>query len=70
MARAATSGSELVEQIMEEEYAALRDAVGAEAFESGHWADARRLFAESALSEEFPDLLTLPAYAVVLASGD
>ncbi|HXH77001.1 malate synthase A [Nocardioides sp.] len=61
---------ELVEQIVEEEYAALRDVVGAEAFESGHWADARRLFAESALSEEFPDFLTLPAYAVVLASED
>lgn len=60
---------ELVERIVEEEYAALRGAVGAETFDAGHWADARRLFAESALSEDFPDFLTLPAYRVVLAAG-
>lgn len=60
---------ELVERIVEEEYAALRDAVGAEAFAVGQWADARRLFAESALSEDFPDFLTLPAYRVILAAG-
>jgi len=60
---------ELVERIVEEEYAALRDAVGAEAFDVGHWADARRLFVESALSEDFPDFLTLPAYRVILAAG-
>jgi malate synthase len=59
---------ELVERIVEEEYAALRDAVGAEAFDAGHWAEARRLFTESALSEEFPDFLTLPAYQSVLAA--
>jgi malate synthase len=60
---------ELVERIVEEEYAALRDVVGAETFDAGHWADARRLFAESALGEDFPDFLTLPAYRVVLAAG-
>ena len=50
---------------MEEEYAALRAGGGTE-----HLADARRLFVESALSEDFPDFLTLPAYAVILAAGD
>ena len=59
---------ELVERIVEEEYAGLRDALGAEAFDAGDWAEARRLFVESALSEEFPDFLTLPAYQSVLAS--
>ena len=64
---------ELVERIVEEEYAGLREAVGqgpvGEAtFDAGHWADARRLFVGSALSEVFPDFLTLPAYQVILAA--
>ncbi len=59
---------QLVERIVEEEYDALREAVGAEAFAAGHWADARRLFVGSALGADFPDFLTLPAYAVVLAN--
>jgi malate synthase len=63
----ATVTHDLVERLVEEEYAALRDLVGEEAFASGHWDDARRLFTESALSEEFPDFLTLPAYQQVLA---
>ena len=53
---------ELVETIVEEEYAALG--------QGEHLADARRLFAESALSEDFPDFLTLPAYRVILAAGN
>ena len=61
---------ELVEQVVEEEYAALRVAVADdEAFDSGHWAEARRLFVSTALSEEFPDFLTIPAYESVLAAG-
>jgi malate synthase len=62
---------ELVERIVEEEYAGLRAAVGDDdAFDADHWAEARRLFASTALSEQFPDFLTLPAYASVLAAGD
>jgi malate synthase len=59
---------DLVERIVEEEYAALRDALGEQAFAAGHWAEARSLFVGSALSEEFPDFLTLPAYAALLAA--
>ncbi len=59
---------DLVERIVEEEYAALRDALGEQAFAAGHWAEARSLFVDSALSEEFPDFLTLPAYAAILAA--
>ena len=60
---------DLVERIVEEEYAGLRATVGEEAFDAGSWAEARRLFVDSALSEEFPDFLTLPAYQSLLAAG-
>jgi malate synthase len=53
---------ELVERLIEEEMAAIRERVGDEAFEKGRWADARALFTEMALADEYPDFLTLPAY--------
>ena len=56
---------DLVTRIVEEEYAALEAGGSTE-----HLADARRLFVGSALSEDFPDFLTLPAYAVILAAGN
>ena len=59
---------ELVERLLEEEYAALRDQVGAEAFDAGPYAEARRIFAECALAEEYPDFLTLPAYDALLSA--
>lgn len=54
---------ELVARIVEEEYAALAE------LDNGHLATARDLFARTALAEEFPDFLTLPAYDAVLAAG-
>jgi malate synthase len=54
---------DLVARIVEEEYAALVDA-GLD--HGGLLAEARRIFEESALAEEFPDFLTLPAYRRVL----
>ena len=59
---------ELVDRVVDEEYAALRESVGAEAFAGGAWEAARRLFVECAIDPEFPDFLTLPAYAEVLRS--
>jgi malate synthase len=53
---------ELVERLIEEEMAAIRERVGDEAFEKGRWADARALFTEMALADAYPDFLTLPAY--------
>ncbi|QNN53922.1 malate synthase A [Nocardioides mesophilus] len=53
---------ELVEGIIEQEMASIRDKVGEEAFEKGRWADARDTFTEMALADEYPDFLTLPAY--------
>ena len=58
---------ELVESIVDDEYAKIRDAVGAEAFESGHYALARRIFTEIALADDYADFLTLPAYRAVVA---
>jgi malate synthase len=54
---------DLVERIIEEETAAIREKVGDEAFTSGRWDDARATFTEMALAEDFADFLTLPAYA-------
>ena len=53
---------ELVERIVEEEMAAIRDRVGEDAFAGGRWDDARATFTEMALADEYPDFLTLPAY--------
>ena len=53
---------ELVERIIEEEMAAIRDRIGDEAFHTGRWDDARALFTEMALADEYPEFLTLPAY--------
>jgi malate synthase len=53
---------ELVERLIEEELAAIRDRLGDEAIHQGRWADARALFTEMALADEYPEFLTLPAY--------
>jgi len=53
---------ELVERLIEEEVDAIREKVGNESFVSGGWDDARALFTEMALSDDFADFLTLPAY--------
>ena len=44
---------------------AIRERVGADAFESGRWTDARTVFAEVALVDDFADFLTIPAYALL-----
>jgi malate synthase len=53
--------SELVQRVIEEEMAAIAEARG-DAFASGRWDDARALFTEMALADEYNDFLTLPAY--------
>ena len=52
---------DLVERLVAEEHAALGGTVDD---------DARRLFVECALDEDYPDFLTLQAYDVLLARGD
>jgi malate synthase len=53
---------ELVERVIDEEYSAIREAIGTEAFESARFAEARELFAELVFGEELTEFLTLPAY--------
>ena len=53
---------ELVEQMVEEEMAKIRERVGDDAFADGHWDDARATFTQTALADEYVDFLTLPAY--------
>jgi malate synthase len=53
---------DLVEGMIDAEMSAIRDEVGAEAFEKGRWEDARATFTEMALADDYPDFLTLPAY--------
>jgi malate synthase len=52
---------ELVERLTDEEVQAISPARG-DAFASGRWDDARALFLEMAVSDEYSDFLTLPAY--------
>jgi malate synthase len=54
---------ELVERIVGEELGGIRDALGAERFEEGRFAEAAEIFRTVAVSEEFVEFLTLPAYA-------
>jgi malate synthase len=52
---------ELVRKLVDEEMAAIAAARG-DAFAGGRWDDARALFTEMALADEYADFLTLPAY--------
>jgi malate synthase len=58
---------DLVRKILDEEYAEIRAESGAEEFGANRLADARALFEQVALSEEYVDFLTLPAYDLVVS---
>ncbi|MBA2638720.1 MAG: malate synthase A [Nocardioidaceae bacterium] len=53
---------EWVEHVIDEELDRIRDTIGADAFGSGRYDQAKALYAEMALSEDFAEFLTLPAY--------
>ena len=55
----------LVEGLLAEEVAGLRETLGADRFDGGHFDMAVALFAEVATAEDFPNFLTLPAYQVL-----
>ncbi|WP_037074654.1 malate synthase A [Pseudonocardia spinosispora] len=55
---------ELVRSVIEQEFDKIRSAEG-DAFASGRWDDARQVFEQVALADEFVDFLTLPAYALI-----
>jgi malate synthase len=56
---------DLVERVIEEEAQAISERVGEAAFADGRFADARALFTEMALADDYADFLTLPAYAAM-----
>jgi malate synthase len=54
-----------VRRIVDEELERIRELVGAETFDGGRFAEARRVFEQVALADEFVDFLTLPAYELL-----
>lgn len=54
---------DLVEEIVREEIASIRETIGEDVYGSGRFEEASELFARVALSETFEDFLTIPAYA-------
>ena len=60
----------LVDRLLAEEVAALKEALGEDRFGGGHFEDALALFTEVATADDFPNFLTLPAYRVLNAIHD
>jgi malate synthase len=56
---------DLVREIEDEELARLREAYGDDLYGRGRFEEARRVFDQVALSEEFVEFLTLPAYELI-----
>ena len=56
---------ELVRRIEDDELARLRAAYGDEVYGRGRFEEARRVFDRVALSDEFVEFLTLPAYDLI-----
>jgi malate synthase len=57
-----TVTAELVRQVLDEETAKIREAVGEETWQAGRPAETRQIFEETALSPELVQFLTIPAY--------
>jgi malate synthase len=53
---------ELVRKVADEVTAEVRTEIGDDAYETGRWAEAREIFEEVALADDFVDFLTIPAY--------
>jgi len=57
--------ADYVRELQDEELAKIRATVGDEAFSAGRFDDAKRLFEQVALADDFVEFLTLPAYELV-----
>src|SRR2546425_1199556 len=55
----------LVRDVEREELEKIKNAVGADLFAKGRYEDARKIFEEVTLSDEFHDFLTIPAYEFI-----
>ncbi|RMH79369.1 MAG: malate synthase A [Actinomyces sp.] len=60
-----TVTAELVRRVIDEEMSRLADALDAEAWRAGRYDDARRVFEQVALADDFVEFLTLPAYEIL-----
>jgi len=58
--------ADLVRRIEDEELQKIRERIGDEAFSAGRFEDARKVFDQVALSDEFVEFLTLPAYKLLV----
>ena len=56
--------AELVRKVIDDVMAEIEAEVG-DAYAKGRWADARDVFEQVALADDFVDFLTLPAYALL-----
>jgi len=65
LAEGTTVTEQLVRTVIEEELAKIRSAAGSEAYSSGRWDQARTVFEQVALADDFVDFLTLPAYELI-----
>jgi malate synthase len=52
-------------QAIDEEMARVRDELGADAYDSGRFPEAIKLFSDLSLADEFEDFLTIPAYRLI-----
>jgi malate synthase len=58
-------GRDDVHRVVDEELEQIRELVGAEAFEGGRFDEARQVFEQVALADDFAEFLTLPAYELL-----
>ncbi|MBT8203675.1 MAG: malate synthase A [Acidimicrobiia bacterium] len=57
---------DLVRAITDEELAGIRDEIGEAAYAAGPWQQARDLFEQVSVADEFEEFLTIPAYATLV----
>jgi malate synthase len=60
-----TVTADLVRGVADDVIAEVHNQVDDETFAAGRWADARTVFEQVALADDFVDFLTLPAYELL-----
>ena len=55
----------LFRQVMDDEMKRVRESVGPQVYDAGHFSEAVKLFADMSLAKEFEEFLTLPAYRLL-----
>jgi malate synthase len=57
--------TELVRSVIDDVITEVRGQIGDDAYDAGRWVEARDVFEQVALAEDFVDFLTLPAYQLL-----